>query len=161
MSLLQNQHPGNHLQAMCFLLNGKGNTGQICIVEIACWAFFSRVLDRGTAENSARIKSSWPAHQFTCIWVAQRGYTIQNRLIRNQTSPGAGSAQLLGSEWLLNNNHTKPGFISHWTIHLTKMRAGPCSIYHLQFKIVVLVSFTSFSLHLPSCVSRWLEDCSA
>lgn len=71
MNFLQNQHPGNHLQAICFLLNGRGNTEQIYIVEIACWAFHSGVLDRGTAENSARIRSC-----LACVSVPlQLGYT--------------------------------------------------------------------------------------
>lgn len=129
VSLLQNQHPENHLQAMCFLLNGRGNMEKICIVKIASWAFYSGVLDRGAAEDSARIRSD-----LACVSVyLHLGYTeglhnTEQKLIRNQTSPGAGSAQLLGPEWLLNNNHTKLGFIPH----LTKKRDGPCSLYHLE-----------------------------
>lgn len=57
---------------------------------------------------------AWPVCQFPCSWVTHKGYTIQSRLIRNQTSPGAGSAQLLGSGCPLNNNHTKLGLIPHW-----------------------------------------------
>lgn len=87
---------------------------------------------------------TWPVCQFTCIWVTQRGSTVQSRLIKNQTSPGAGSAQLLGPEWLLNSNHTKVGFIPH----LTKKRDGPCSLYHLE-----ILNCGTYFIYIFQCAS--------
>lgn len=139
----------------------KGKHG----ANLYCWNCLLGVLQRCLGQGNCREFSKNQKFFGLCVSPAftQRGYTTQSRSVRNQTSPGAGSAQLLGSEWLLNNSHTKLGFIpTEQTIHLTKVRDGPCSIYHLQFKIVVLTLFTPLSLHLSSCVSGWLgKDFSA
>lgn len=72
---------------------------QICIAVIVCCMSYSGVLDSGNCKEFSKSQMlALSVLSVTCIWVTQRGYTIQSRLIRSETSTEAGSARLPGSE---------------------------------------------------------------
>lgn len=76
-----------------------------------------------------------------------RGYIIQSRSVRNQTSP----AQHLGSERLLNNSHTKLEFTPHQMNNPPHQNERwPLAL--ATFTIYSLKMWYLFSLHLSVCI---------